>query len=404
MSGPAPSGPTQERKGPAAPSAGRTAWKAGPVLVVLFLSLFTLYEKATVLQQMERVARDFTAQIRPPRQALDLVMVRIDATDYTELFGASSPLDPGQLARLLKAVAAGHPRAIVVDILVDSLDFDALKGLEGGIPIVWAGWITRCDDDLPEDCLAHTDGFVSRAEGRDRPGWSWGLVELTQGPDGVVRQYRRHLSVADSLRPTLAAATMTALGERPSRSDEPMFIRYQEIPVEGISVTASRLLAMAQSPDFGETGLLRDRIVLVGGTYPQARDRYPTPLGEMAGMDIHAQIIQTELEGGGLEPVGFGVIGLLLLLTSFVLVLLFHFVEDFRVAFWTSLVAIPVMATAGSWLAADSLFALWPYLVPLLVALLIQQLYSHALRYRDELFEHLGERVSARLVRAREGR
>ena len=69
-----------------------------------------------------------------------------------------------------------------------------------------------------------------------------------------------------------------------------------------------------------------------------------------------------------------------------------------RRAFWISVAGIPVLGTASSFLFAGSAFALWPYLIPLLIAVLIQQLYAHAIRYRDALIAQLRGKISSAIA------
>ena len=84
-------------------------------------------------------------------------------------------------------------------------------------------------------------------------------------------------------------------------------------------------------------------------------------------------------------------IGIVLVLNSLALLFLFQLV-DLRHAFWISIAAIPLLATACSLILAGSPLALWPYLIPLLAAVLVQQLYAQAVYYRDELIDRLRKR------------
>lgn len=52
---------------------------------------------------------------------------------------------------------------------------------------------------------------------------------------------------------------------------------------------------------------LRDRIVLVGATFEESRDAYPTSHGLMSGMEIHANILHTLLTRSQIQSVAWGV-------------------------------------------------------------------------------------------------
>jgi CHASE2 domain-containing sensor protein len=363
------------------------------VSMVLVLVAFTFYERATVLAQLERTARDVHARLRPPREATDLIVVHITDADYEQSFERTSPLDVERLRSLLEAIAAGRPKAIVVDLATAESDFRSMLDGWEGPPLVWAREWAPCGISGPTDpgCPDGRRAALLDFAGVDQPESRYGLVGMERDPDGVIRQYRAYREIGDVFRPGLAAAVMEAQGLPASEpAGRPRFISYAPLP-PGTFMNASSILEAAGISDFGEVGVLRDRIVLVGGAYREARDEHATPLGPMYGVDVQAQVIQTELEGGGLRPVGFGVVGVLLIVNSLALMLLFRRF-GLRRAFWIAVVAVPLLATLCSLIFARSLFALWPYLIPILVAVLVQQLYAHAVHYRDDLMERMGGR------------
>ncbi|UCG75244.1 MAG: CHASE2 domain-containing protein [Gemmatimonadota bacterium] len=381
------------------PPRGKHLAKGLSIVVVLLAVAFTLYEQATILQQLERSARDFHTQLLPPRQATEILVVRITDADYASLFASTSPLNADSLAELLSAIIAGRPRLIVVDLATAESQFRPLARLEDDVPIVWGRESASCDvrgAPQPECTDGDRTGLLGFA-GLDRPDTRYGLVEMERDPDGVIRRYQRYRAADGTLRPSLAAAAVEALGDGlHGPSDDPLYIRYAPLP-PGAFLEASGVIRAARSPDFGEAGILRDQIVLLGGAYREARDEHATPVGRMFGVDLQAQVIQTELEGGGLRPLGRGLIGTLVLLNSLALLMLFRLVS-LRRAFWIAIVGIPLLATAWSMISTGSPFALWPYLVPVLVAVLVQQLYAQAAHYRDALIDRLGKRLSSKPV------
>lgn len=383
------------------PPSGRRLARGASIILVLLAVAFTLYERATVLQQLERTARDFHSRLIAPRSATEIVVVQITDSDYESLFSRTSPLAAERLRELLEAIVAGSPRLVVVDLATAESQFRPLAELEDMVPVIWARESTSCErlDSMPPECAGGDRSVLLDFAGADRPGSRFGLVDMERDPDGVIRRYRLYRQVGETTRPGLAAAVLEALGDGPDdRTDDALYIRYSPLP-PGAFLTAAVLLRAASAPDFGEVGVLRDRIVLLGGAYREARDKHATPLGRMFGVDLQAQVIQTELEGGGLRPVGLGAIGILLVLNSVTLLVLFR-LASFGRAFWMSIAAIPLLATTCSVIFAGSPFALWPYLVPLLVAVLVQQLYAHAAHYRDELIDRLGRRVAPGVVAA----
>ena len=49
----------------------------------------------------------------------------------------------------------------------------------------------------------------------------------------------------------------------------------------------------------------RDRIVLVGASFTESRDAFPTPRGLMYGLEIHANILHTLLSRSQIQPIAW---------------------------------------------------------------------------------------------------
>ena len=139
---------------------------------------------------------------------------------------------------------------------------------------------------------------------------------------------------------------------------------------------------------------MNGKIVLLGGLYRAARDEYVTPLGPMAGVELNALAIESELERGGIRPANQYLMMALDVLFGICLVWI-----NYRAlyghlsllsALVVSLIAIPVLALLAS-LIALSTFAYWMNAVPLLAAVFIHQLYDYANHYRKL---HLQESAS----------
>lgn len=370
--------------------------KALSLILVTALILYTLYERAAVLQQIERTARDFQAQLRSPAETSPVAVVTITDEDYRTLFGSTSPLNPSQLERLLAAIAEGNPRLIAVDLATDDPRFLSLA-TEIDVPIVWARELVECEARTPAPPACRTDDrwVLLDYAGTGSSQSLFGLVLLRTDSDGVIRRYTRFVDIGDTVPSFATAIAEAARGRVGPPTDEEYLINYRPLPAANF-YSASFILEASKGNGFGREGVLEDRIVLVGGAYRAARDRYRTPIGEKHGVEVLAQIVQTELDvetdADREKPVGANTIGVLLFLNGLFLLLLFQAVT-FPKAFWLSLVLIPAVATLCSVLFANSWFALWPYLLPLLVAVLVQQLYAHAVRYRNTLIRQYAKRL-----------
>ncbi len=164
-----------------------------------------------------------------------------------------------------------------------------------------------------------------------------GIPRFPLDADGVVRRYRRRFLVVDrlteqgsphhaepremnSLPHALAKACETCIGgnrewraEEDHHSDEDLILRFID-PRTFIRIDAKYLLPVPReggsnaAPDNIEKAaeLIHSPIVLIGGTYKGARDTYRTPLGEMAGVELLAQAVETDLHQGTRELSGPG--------------------------------------------------------------------------------------------------
>jgi hypothetical protein len=218
-----------------------------------------------------------------------------------------------------------------------------------------------------------------------------GLVSFTPDIKGTIRRYERALPTDSGSMPSLACALAHAFGPRCGPVDaQARTIGFRR----GLLVlTAADALRLAARPAFAASGPLRGRIVLVGGTYRAARDQYHTPLGMMPGLHILAQVVETELDGGGRRPASLVYLALLQLLLMLLAGFLYHGLEPGR-AFAASLALLPVLAFVGSWLLTGTIVGGIAYFVPLLVLVIISILYEKTVAYRELLIEHFVARGS----------
>ena len=162
-----------------------------------------------------------------------------------------------------------------------------------------------------------------------------GIPRFPLDPDSVVRRYRRWYRVVNptdnrkaeplpevrlmaSLPHAVVKACQPCITENPEwraeeakQSDEDLILKYVGDPSVFTPIEAHYLLPrvsgkLLPNPQQMEIDraleLKQPRIVLIGGTYKGARDVYRTPLGEMAGVELLAQAVETDLHKGIQEP------------------------------------------------------------------------------------------------------
>jgi hypothetical protein len=123
--------------------------------------------------------------------------------------------------------------------------------------------------------------------------------------------------------------------------------------------------------------------VLLGGSFWQARDHHVTPVGDLSGVEVLAQILETELEGGGPRGPKTWELFVIQCLAGFGIVAAFHR-RGLKSAVGLSLGVSALAAPVASFFVFRT-WTLWFYFLPALGAWLVQQLYDKAKEYRDEL-------------------
>lgn len=392
---------------------------AASFLVVTLLFSFTHWYARDGFDDFEATVRDIQARSAEPRTSRNVVVIHITDADYADLFGGRSPLDRNAVLRLLTAVMAGHPRIVGVDLETSDPSWRA------GAPAEWAGQVVWARTGTESE--QHAGGGTSPARGIScavptfvpdavlaAPAAATGLVMFDADARGTVRLYRRVWTTPTGGIPSLAfALTGGRDGATRTAADSvcPRYIRYR--PSDTVGYTAAQVLDLNGTgghPDSltaayrGANGPLAGKIVLVGGSYRAARDRHFTPFGLLNGVDVLAQVVNTELEGGArVVPPGWKVT-VLQFIAALPLLLVFA-VLPFRRATALSVALTPGLTAAASWWLTGSAFAAWPHFAPLLLLVFTTQLIQAAEEYRThhvrELHAMAGSRVRAMVPRWR---
>lgn len=368
-----------------APSWLRGVSRSLPLLVgaaLLTLALETLgglrkTESATL--DLQAFLQSALALHTKPSQ---VALVLIKPEDWRTQFGGKSPLDAGKLQQLIDSVAAARPQAIVVDFDTANPAFAALHPPLAGPPVIWA----RLADYSHVQEIFLVKPFLGGAQPRLPSGVALQKVDA----DGSIRRYQRLYPTDLGPLPSLPWATVSAVrGLDPVRSThrrDELFLRFGL--ARPVTQTSSYVLREAQGKDWGVDNFLTGKIVVLGGSY-SADDEHETPLGWQSGSEIVAQAIETELEGDLVSPVSRLVLIGLQIVQGVLFLLLFQALR-FRKALALSLLAIPALAALFSVLTFATP-AYWGHFAPVLLAVLGQQIYEQAKKYRSSLVESAAE-------------
>jgi hypothetical protein len=150
--------------------------------------------------------------------------------------------------------------------------------------------------------------------------------------------------------------------------------RYRFLPVK-----ARDLVQDAESSTWKQMALFTGQVVVVGGTYRAGRDQYSTPKGLLNGCEIVAQSVAAEIDGTYISSASRWTTGLLMVLGGLTTMAVYHWLK-FRMAFLVSLGLVPVLSVASNWILFHR-FAAWGAMVPLVIAVIVAELYSEAAFY-----------------------
>lgn len=370
-----------------------------PVIILAVILGFALH-KSGWLTIFENATLDFASRYRQitPRQIADhIFIVEIDNNDYADPFGRKSPLDPDKLSEILRQIASGNPRIIVIDVGTENSVFKSLespKGFQGSV--IWGQTWKPVDsaetarlvgalspEAIPLLPLCRRVVLLPAQVlgGSNETGLKKGLAYLPADNDGTVRRYCRQLQVLsgdrivmeDSLPWRVAKEFDQGLIKKESEEANDVFIAFAQEPSKLPRMSAGELAQAYKGT--GWKDLVEDKIVILGGTFDEARDVYNTRGGRIHGVKLLAQIIATELEIGGIRAVSDG----WLIFSQFALSLVFAAINIKFARTWVpiaGLIAIPIVAVAGSSIALSN-FTMWANFVPALFVVQLYALYEH---------------------------
>lgn len=381
---------------PIEPTVWRALLKAAPLILVAAVTT-VLIHNAGWLGCFENSAIDSLVRLRPV-SAEHVFVVGITDSDYTRIFDDRSPLDSEKVCRLVKAIAAGEPRVIVVDLDTSNQSYRNVS-LPDKPAIVWAASI---DDKQNSPSLELNASSTENAKpfltaetvlgGLPNSETLSGVATFPRDPDGVIRWYTRYVRLASKsadqtqkyqLKPTLAWSAVQAYkdtSQDSAPSDEKLLLastsRSDYVP----RISAGDLLEISQGP--GWKALVKGKIVLLGGYFENARDTFFCTDGKIQGVELQAQAIESELQRGGIPKANPWLLLVAQLLASLAFVVVNHFLPGFRgLLFGFSL--IPVAAILLSVLLFSSSY-LWFDFVPVMLTVQLLFLYGHVQRIRRQ--------------------
>lgn len=265
---------------------------------------------------------------RPDFDAPVTVVAITDESYYdAQLFGGQSPLDPAALLRILEGTLAHSPRGVILDVFIHPAPGES-PARAADRRRLFAFLAARPAD--PPLVLVRNPDMEARERRADDGNWT-AFDALTHDRDlawatpairrsgGYVRAVPQRYEPAVSTLPTVLGAAVAAFSLEPHRtrpwwfhheSPDPLLpwrIRYsgEFLDLAGrVTPHCLDAAAVLTPPSAGSaTSILRDQIVLIGGTHYAGRDILSTVVGDMAGVFVWAEAIASWMRHDALrEP------------------------------------------------------------------------------------------------------
>jgi CHASE2 domain-containing sensor protein len=326
---------------------------AATPLLILMTAASVLLQSYGLYGPLERFVIDVFAAADAGRPANHTFIFDIDDESYARSFNRTSPLDQARLADLIRAAFRADARVVAVD--VETSVAEVLAKLEPAVAgrIVWAR--------VPDIAEGTTCVKLPKAAPlRDDEG----IALMPMDGDGTVRRYRPLFQVAnedanaseascsDRLVPSFPrAAVRAARIDGIADAAEPLLLNWSGDRLSIPRIPAHQVLADWQEDWWSEVQPVAGRVVLIGGTFKEARDVRRTPAGQMTGVEIMAQMIEADMRGGALAE--FGAVGAVVLDVIVGIALLWinwRFPAETRTGFALNAIVVLALPFAAAWL------------------------------------------------------
>ena len=276
------------------------------VRVASLIALFSLLGALAsgVLRPLDLWLYDAGLVARPAKTPENIVIVGLDEA---WMQGRSPALTPrGKLARLLDILSAGRPRALVVDVWLDSrsdspgqdvaLRDSLLRSKARGVPVFLAD-VASGEAGGASGPTAH---MTTLPFWKDAASGS-GSVEFERDSDSIVRSLP-----PETREPSLAMLTARVTRTSPLSPSTLARVQREGAPLDFAGPPGTIPISPATAFDQEPLGalLLEGKTVLVGATYSRSRDTFDSPYTlpsskarPFYGVELLAQATQTLVEG-----------------------------------------------------------------------------------------------------------
>lgn len=260
------------------------------------------------LESLESWSLDRLFELRGPRKPVaPIVIVTIDEATFQEL-GTQWPFPRAMHGALIDKINAGGPVAIVFDVIFDTpssrgdADDEALgAAVARAGNVVLAAWRS---EEFADGLLRHGSSFPIPAIRKDAA--AVGPINVIPDRDGHVRRGPQKVLLGREWFDGIDVVLWRMLSQRgvpvaPLPAAHDVLINFRGPPWTFPSTSYYRVLNGEMPAE-----VFRDKIVFIGPTSAILHDVFPTAFareGNMPGVEIHANLLDTYVQGDGVREV-----------------------------------------------------------------------------------------------------
>lgn len=310
-----------------------------PILILILLKILFLFPS---IDSLEYKAQDSLFRLRGVRDiSEDVVVIAIDDASFSAL-DTTWPFPREYHAKLIENLSLAGARLIVFDVeFTESSRYPQADSIlaetaERYGNVIFAGKVLHGKTHQDPDQLVTP---IAPILGKQTP---WGIVNMNSDVDNAIRKYSLYEEMDNKAHFSIGVAALA--NSRVYQPDWDAHLRIEgqhlavaphKVPIYSAnkalinyygpagffpqisyaSVLDDSTIAMPgyQGIEFDEfyeiveSGVLRDKIVLIGATIDELHDKFPTPFGGewTPGVEIHANFIEMVMRGDylyGFDP------------------------------------------------------------------------------------------------------
>ncbi len=360
----------------------------GIVIGIVISFIVTFLSWMGFLRGWENGVFDFMIWWGKEKKSNDVIIIEIDGDDYHDVFNSLSPLSRKKLSEIILKIAKAQPKAIAIDINLsddtaeDKYLIEAFQKLgELNVPVILP---SEMEHKLP----INSGNLL------------FGTIEYPISRDGVIREMFLVKDVGQKkshpcLPLTILAATegytwkrfyeILSSHKKTNKNSQPRKGKLEAILKNGSHFPVQKIQYIGDKSSFNSfkssfifkisdrffksKNIFSDKIIIIGGTFEEARDFYMTPKGKMSGVEIIANSVETLLNARILKPINHLVEFLMEI--AIILILSYYFLR-FSAFKGTliGLITILPLAIFGSFVAFSSL-SRWLNFIPVGVSIIL---------------------------------